>query len=332
MISSISAVTFEAFGNPRDVVQVSRLDLRDIRPHEVLVKTQMAPINPADLNVLEGTYAVLPETFPAIAGMESIGVIAAKGVSVPNTFKVGQQVIVPQLTGRWSEAYIAPHDSLIGIPPGIPTAQAAMISVNPPTAWRLLHDFAKLKPGDWLIQNAANSGVGRAVIQIAKSKQWKTINIVRRPELVEELKALGADIVVVHGPHMRQEILDQIGSAKVTLGLNATGGKILSDLVKHLAPGSTVVTYGAMAKQPFMLSNAHLIFRDIRACGFWITGWYRNAKGTDIQEMLLDLTGLMKSGKIHTPVEHVYSMQDIQAAIDHASRESRSGKVLIGIG
>lgn len=332
MISSISAVTFEAYGKPSEVVRVSRLDLPGILPNEVLIKTMMAPINPADLNILEGTYAALPESLPAIAGTESIGVITAKGVAVPNTFKVGQQVVAPLRPGRWCEAYIASHEQLIGVPPGIPPEQAAMISVNPPTAWRLLHDFAKLNPGDWVIQNAANSGVGRAVIQIAKSKKLKTVSIVRRPERVEELKALGADVVVVHNEHMNQEIREQTDGAKLRLGLNGTGGHILSDMVKQLSPGGTVVTYGAMAKKPFMLSNAQFIFRDIRACGFWITAWYRNAKGTDIQEMFLDLSGLMKSGKIHVPVEQVYPMREIQAAIEHADREGRSGKILLGIG
>ena len=72
-----------------------------------------------------------------------------------------------------------------------------MLGINPPTASLLLDEASDLKPGDWVVQNAANSGVGRSVIPIAKARGLKTINVVRRPELIPELEAIGGDLVVV---------------------------------------------------------------------------------------------------------------------------------------
>ena len=331
MIASISAATFERFGKPAEVIGINRLELPDPKPNEVLVKTRMAPINPADLNVLEGTYAVLPDSFPAVAGIESVGVIAKKGVAVPE-LKTEQMVICPLRQGTWCDAFVVPHQQLVPVPPGIPVDQAAMLSINPPTAWRMLHDFVHLKPGDWIIQNAANSAVGRHVIQIAKHKFIKTVSVVRRPELVDELKAEGGDVVVVHDENLRGKVWEATGDAKIMLGLNATGGRIMSDMVKCLAQSATLVTYGAMAKEPFRLNNGAIIFKDIRARGFWITNWYRNARGTDVKEMFSDIANLAKTGVIKTPIEARYSLADVVQAVEHAERESRSGKILLEIG
>ena len=324
------AIVFSEHGKPDEVLRLVESGLSGPTTGEVGLRMLAASINPSDLGIIGGTYGTLPP-LPAVAGLEGIAEIVEIGKEVSN-LGLGDRVRIPHGIGAWQTHLLSPAKGLVKIPRGIPTEQAATAFVNPPTALLLLQEVTNLEPGDWVIQNAANSGVGRAVIQIAKSKQLKTVSIVRRPERVEELKALGADVVVVHNEHMNREIREQTGGAKLRLGLNGTGGHILSDMVKQLSPGGTVVTYGAMARKPFMLSNAQLIFRDIRACGFWITAWYRNAKGTDIQEMFLDLSGLMKSGKIHVPVEQVYPMREIQAAIEHADREGRSGKILLGIG
>src|SRR2546425_4584369 len=72
-----------------------------------------------------------------------------------------------------------------------------MLGINPPTAALLLNESIDLRPGDWVAQNAANSGVGRSLIAIAKARGLKTINFVRRPELVPELQAVGGDLVIV---------------------------------------------------------------------------------------------------------------------------------------
>lgn len=325
-----TAVKFTRTGVPEDVVEVSRMELADLRPNQVLVRMQAAPINPADLNMLEGRYAVQPE-LPAVAGMEGIGVVAKKGVGVSG-LREGQQVIAPLRTGSWCEAYITEGTNVIPVPPGMPVDQAAMLAINPPTAWHLLHRFVRLHPGDWLIQNAANSGVGRCVIQIAAAKGLRTVSIVRRAELVDELRSLGGDVVVVDGPQLRDEVREATGGAPIRLGLNATCGPILKRMLPCVADGGTVVTYGAMAREPFILSNAHLIFRDITARGFWITGWYRNATELEVQELFAALCPMLKAGSIYCPVEARYPLFQSRDAILHASREGRSGKILFEMG
>ena len=57
--------------------------------------------------------------------------------------------------------------------------QLATMAVNPATAYRMLRDFVDLKPGDFWIQNGANSGAGEAAIQLGREWGLKSINIIR---------------------------------------------------------------------------------------------------------------------------------------------------------
>src|SRR5205814_3946929 len=136
----------------------------------------------------------------------------------------GTQVILPHEIGTWREAVTVPGNKLVAAPNEIEPEQAAMLKINPMTAWRMLHDFVKLQPGDWVIQNAANSAAGRAVIAIARELGLNTVNIVRRAEVVEELRVQGGDVVLIDGEALRDNVKESTGGAPIRLGLNAVGG------------------------------------------------------------------------------------------------------------
>jgi hypothetical protein len=74
--------------------------------------------------------------------------------------------------------------------------QLAMLRINPPAGALMLSEYVDLKPGDWVVQNAANSGVGRAVIAIGKERGIQTINLVRRDDVIPEVVAAGGDVVL----------------------------------------------------------------------------------------------------------------------------------------
>ena len=195
MSRSIRAIIYEAHGKPEEVLRLGERELSAPGPGEVVVRLKAAPINPADLNAIEGKYPVRFE-LPATPGFEGAGVIEEVGTAVRD-LAVGQQVILPYDLGTWREAAVVAADKLVVVPDEIAPAQAAMLKINPITAWRMLHDFVRLERGDWLIQNAANSAAGRAAIQIAHELGYRTVNVVRRPELIEELRAEGGDLVLL---------------------------------------------------------------------------------------------------------------------------------------
>jgi trans-2-enoyl-CoA reductase len=203
------------------------------------------------------------------------------------------------------------------------------LSVNPLTAHLLLASFADLKPGAWVIQSAANSAVGEYLIQLAKLRGFKSVNIVRRESVVAELEALGADVVVVDGPDLVERIKAATQGASISLAIDAVGGETFSRMVEVLAFGGTVVSYGALAKQPLALNPVAVIFNGIRVCGFWLQKWFEVASADDKQNALGQVIQLVASGQLKAKIDSRFAIADISAAVTRAAASGRSGKVLL---
>lgn len=326
MSKSLKAAIYETHGIPADVLRIVEQPWPVPGPDEVVVKMAAAPINPADLNAIEGKYPVRPR-LPASPGMEGAGVVVELGSAVRNLAQ-GALVILPHGLGTWREACAVAAEKLVPVPDGIEPIQAAMLKVNPITAWRMLHDFVSLQRGDWLIQNAANSGAGRAVIQIARELGYKTINIVRRPELVEELRVLGGDVVLLDGENVRDEVAAATERAPIRLALNAVGGDSAVRMAKALAPEATIVTYGAMSLQPMCIPNGMLIFKNLRFTGFWVNKWYDGATAEQREETFAPLFEMAQRGLLRIKVEKTYPLSEAQAAVAHAAQGKRGGKIV----
>jgi trans-2-enoyl-CoA reductase len=326
MSKNILAAVYERHGNPADVLRVESRPWPTPAAGEAIVKMEAAPINPADLNQIEGKYPIRAE-LPATPGFEGAGVVVDLGGNVTNVV-AGALVILPHNVGTWREAVAVKADELVVVPAGIEPVHAAMLKINPMTAWRLLHDYVDLQKGDWLIQNAANSAAGRAVIQIARELGYKTVNVVRRAELIDELRAEGGDLVLVDGENLRHEVKDATNGASIRLGLNAVGGDSALRLANCLAPGSTLVTYGAMSLQPLKIPNGLLIFKDLRFRGIWINKWYDNATKHERMEAFQSLFEMAKRGLLKTKVEKAYPLVEPKAAVSHAAQGKRSGKII----
>jgi len=324
----IHAARLTSFGQPSGSLVVSELPPVSPGGGEVLLEMLAAPINPADLNVIEGTYGDLPE-LPATIGNEGVGRIVAVGEGVSG-LQPGQMVL-PMAFGTWCSQMVVKADAVIPLPEGPDPLQAAMLTVNPATAWRMLHDFTALQPGDWVVQNAANSGVGRSVIQIARALGWRTLNVVRRASLVDDLLAAGADVVVTEETDLRKAAKSLCGGSRPRLALNAVGGPSALNIANALAPGSPVVTYGAMSKQPVKIPNGLLIFQGLKFQGFWLKRWRENAPASALRETYASLAGLLESGLLHTPVHQTYPLAAVADAVAEAARDQRSGKVLLSL-
>jgi trans-2-enoyl-CoA reductase len=326
MNKSINAAVYERHGNPADVLRIESRPWPAPAPDEALVRMRAAPINPADLNQIEGKYPVRPE-LPATPGFEGAGIVVDAGANA-STIAAGTLVILPHNLGTWRDAVAVKASELVAVPPDIDPVHAAMLKINPMTAWRLLHDYVDLKSGDWLIQNAANSAAGRAVIQIARELGFKTVNVVRREELIDELRAEGGDVVLVDGENLRDEVKMATSGAPIRLGLNAVGGGSALRLANCLAPESTMVTFGAMSLQPLKIPNGLLIFKDLRFRGIWINKWYDNATKQERMEAFQSLFEMAKRGLLKTKVEKAYPLSEAKAAVTHAAQGKRRGKII----
>ena len=326
MSKTIKAIVYERHGNPADVLQIQTQPWPKPAPDEAVVEMRAAPINPADINAIEGKYPGRREV-PAIPGFEGAGVVVEVGANV-STITKGALVILPHNIGTWREALAVKASELVAVPPEIEPVHAAMLKINPMTAWRLLHDYVDLARGDWLIQNACNSAAGRAVIQIAHELGYKTVNVVRRAELIDELRGEGGDVVLVDGEKLRDEVKDATSSAAIRLGLNSVGGDSALRLANCLGFGGTLVSFGAMSLQPLKIPTGLLIFKDLRFRGIWINKWYDDATMQERMEAFKPLFDMAKRGLLKTKVEKAYPIDNAKAAVAHASQSKRSGKII----
>src|SRR5256714_3815119 len=326
MDKSIKAIVYERHGNPPDVLQIKTEPWPTPTADEVVVEMRAAPINPADINAIEGKYPGRRDV-PAVPGFEGAGIVVDLGANV-KTIAKGALVILPHDIGTWREAVAVKASELVVVPPEIDPVQASMLKINPLTAWRLLHGYVDLARGDWIIQNAANSAAGRAVIQIARELGFKTVNVVRRAELIDELRGEGGDVVLVDSEKLRDEVKAATSGAPIRLGLNSVGGDSALRLANCLGFGGTLVSFGAMSLQPLKIPTGLLIFKDLRFRGIWINKWYDDATMQERMEAFKPLFEMAKRGRLKTKVEKAYAIDDANAAVAHASQSERSGKII----
>lgn len=297
-------------------------------PGQVLIRLRARPINPSDLFTIRGSYGTLPK-LPATPGLEGAGVIEALGDGVTQ-FQIGQQVVPLEAGGTWQEYIVADASTVLPLPPGLSDTQAAMLLVNPTTAWLMLQEVLAVQPGQWVLQNAANSAVGRFVIQLSRHYGYRTMNVVRRRELRDELLALGADEVIIETDENVVERVKALTEGKgVRYAIDSVAGESGSRLVQALGPGGTLVVLGAISRQPLTIDPGLMLFRGTTVRGWWLAHWFRTAGQEKIAQLFGTLIPLVASGTLHVPVAAEYDLADVKQAIVAAEGSDRNGKIVL---
>ncbi|NMO55711.1 zinc-dependent alcohol dehydrogenase family protein [Actinoplanes sp. TBRC 11911] len=314
------ALQYDVFG---DAVEVLKLvDLPEPGapgPGEVQVAVLYAPLNHHDLLTIAGTKKPNP-ALPAVAGNEGLGRVVATGPGVGNV-EPGDIVVLPLLLGTWRERMTAPAHGLTPLPDG-DLQQFSMLGSNTPTAGLALSEYVPLAKGDWVAQSSGNGGVGRNLIALAKARGFRTASLVRRPELVDELHAAGADVVVVDGPHAAAEIASATGNAPIRLAVEGVGGRVADELLGLLAPGGTLLRYAARDE---IDQDGSAAARGIHIDRLSVAGF---DYATKIVPVIAEAVPLIESGALRVPVEAVYGLDEIRTAIAHLKR---GGKIILRV-
>ena len=320
-------VQFDRFGPAHKVAAcVEVADPEAPASDEVIVDIAAFPINPADLLTIEGKYAIKPP-LPATPGAEAVGTISAVGSDVTDV-AVGDRVIM--LTREnWVQKRKAKATEVIKIADDGDVLQQAMLKANPATAQLMLKDYVDLKPGDWVIQDAANSGVGNSVIRLAKSMGVKTVNIVRREELIAPLTEMGADVVVVDGDDLAMRVAEAVAGADIRLGIDAIAGDTCQRLSECLGDGAKLVNYGMLSGEPCKIMPDLVVFKSIDLTGFWLAKYLNTMSRQEAEALWGELSDLVSDGSLSVSVEASYDIADIKDALEHAGREGRNGKILV---
>jgi mitochondrial enoyl-[acyl-carrier protein] reductase / trans-2-enoyl-CoA reductase len=314
------------FGAPEAVARcVEAPDAGAPAAGEIVIDVLAFPINPADLLFCRGRYQS-PVSLPATPGAECVGHIAAVGRGVTD-MRPGDLVIHLQRENWVQRRRVAAADA-IPLPTDLDLMQAAMLRINPATALCLLEDHVGLRLGDWVIQNAANSAVGRHLTALAKGRGVHTIAVVNRSDVAAELQALGADAVLQDGADLAERAQATAGGAPIRLGIDAIGGEAGRRIGDCLADGGVVVSYGALSGSDPVLSRAALM-RGVGVTGFGLSYGLARRTRAQVRELYADLAAKARDGMLRAPVEATYGIDDIKEALVHAQRRGRHGKVLV---
>ncbi|KAL1744120.1 hypothetical protein HDZ31DRAFT_82926 [Schizophyllum fasciatum] len=357
------AIVYSKNGEPPSVLRaVSYPPLDSPRAGTINVKYLLSPINPADINVIEGVYPARPAPDASlqtranepvfVGGNEGLAQVTAVGADVDGLSEGDWVVPIAPQSGTWaSSRNLAPGD-VVRVPraDGLTEAAAAMLTVNPPTAYNLLHDFVELEPGAWVVQNGANSAVGQLVVQIARARGWRTLNFVRDrdnfQELVNELKELGADAVFTYDDladkGLRETVKELTGGKPISLALNCVSGPVTSNMARYLSAKPPtkphLVSYGAMSKQPLSLPTSLFIFKDLVSCGFWQSRWYKTHSKEDKEELISKVATMGLKVPKHEIVEiggegasDEQVSQQVQDVVRRVVEGNVGGKVLLKV-
>ena len=337
--SEYFAVTYEEHGDPTKVLVGKTLqhgtDPSSLKSKQIYIRMLAAPINPADINMIQGVYPVkLP--LPLVAGFDGVAEVLSVGAGVKG-LQSGDWVVPRTISGigTWRMSAVCNEDDMWKIPNDIPLLCAATVALNSCTAYRMLTDFEHVGSGDVVIQNGANSAVGQSVIQIAAAMGIQTVNIVRdRPDidvLVNYLKHMRATHVITDDFAHSAEMKILMGTLpKPKLALNCVSGKGVADILKYVEQKSTMVTYGGMSRKPLMVPTGSFIFNDVRLRGFWMSRWTQeNSDSPERQKMWDYLCRLMWSEKLLPPIYRRVPLEHFQDGVKKAMEPYTTEKQIL---
>jgi trans-2-enoyl-CoA reductase len=327
----VKALIQTDYGDPARVLELHEDVAEPIAgTGQVVIDIEAAVVQAADARTVLGAEG-FRKKLPRTPGYEGVGRIRALGPEVDG-LEVGMRVFAPLGAGTYRERIAVDADGLNLAPEGDPV-QVALLSLSPATALLMLHDFVKLGPDDWVLQNAANSPVGRMVIQIAREQRVRVVNVVKSTPVIGELKEIGAGAVLLDSADLRDRVMAVTQGEPIRMAIDAIGGDATARLAACLEDDGLVVSYGAMSGEPCHLPAELLASRGIRLCGISPARQLARHTPEERKAVYIRIGDMLAAGRLHARVAATYELKDAIEAIRHAMQigDKRHGKVVVRV-
>lgn len=331
----MKSVQFDQFGEPTSVLQVRDVEPPQPKPGELLVRMLLSPVNPSDLMTVRGVYGKQPQ-LPCTPGYEGVGVVESSGGGLLGKMLVGKRVaLLNGINGNWQERTTVLAKQAVPLPSSLPAEQGATFFVNPTTAFAMTRRVLAVPAGDWLLQTAAASELGKMVVRLGQRFGFKTLNVVRRGQQAETLRSLGADAVVVFDPaqhsadDLRNEVRRVVGERGVRFAIDSVGGATGSAVVKCLAAGGRMLVYGTLSPEPLSFSPRDLMTPRASIAGFWLARWLPQLSLLAKLKLIRTVSRLIQDGVLTSQIGEVFPLDRVSDAVRAAEAPGRTGKVLL---
>jgi NADPH:quinone reductase-like Zn-dependent oxidoreductase len=329
----MKAIVLEQFGEPADVLRLAEVPLPEPGPGQVRVRMIASPVNPSDLLFVRGRYTIVPR-LPATPGFEGVGVVDKAGPGLLGRMVKGKRVtVINGDGGNWAEYVVIPARQARPVAADLPDEQVASFFVNPASALAMIRYVLAVPRNQWLLQSAAGSALGRMIIKLGRHDGFRTLNVVRRHSAIDELKALGGDLVIASedGP-IAAQVQFLIGPAGVKYAIDPVGGATGTEIFRSLAPEGRMIVYGTLSNEPIAIDPRLMISARRLVHGFWLGHWMREQNIPTALKLFHDIAGLIRSGVLATEVGATYPLEAIGDAVRAAEATGRHGKVLVKLG
>ncbi|GHO47386.1 zinc-dependent alcohol dehydrogenase family protein [Ktedonospora formicarum] len=328
----MKAIRFKQYGEPAKVLEVQECPLPEPGEGEVRVRILASPINPSDLLFVRGHYAGVQPHFPSPAGFEGVGIVDVLGPQVSGLVPGQRVVVINGKGGNWAEYVVVPAFSLLPVPDDISDLQAATSIINPASAILMLRHVLAIPKGEWLLQSAAGSELGRMIIRLAKHDGIRTINVVRRREAVAELEQLGADAVIVstEGP-IDEQVRQIVGPQGVKYAIDPVAGETGTRIYQALGEEGRMLVYGSLTGEPIRVgADPRFTLAGRRTLEvFWLGYWFPRLDEATRRQLVQERVSLQRAGILTTSAAQHFPLDKIGTAVTQAEATDRQGKVLL---
>ena len=322
------AAIHNTFGDPILLMHMVDTTTPDPAPGQVLVKMIMSPIHNHDLWTIRGEYGYKPDLPTAVGGSEAVGMITDVGAGVDEAL-IGQRIAVASVHGTWAEYFVAPANGVMPLPAAISDTLGAQLVAMPFSAISLLETL-NVSEGDWIVQTAANGAVGKIMAVLAKARGLNLLNLVRRPEAIAELQAMGMEHVLsTSDVGWKEQAQAIIGDAGARAAIDSVGGTVATDLTELLGDEGQLVIFGTATGTPVALNSGLMIFKHLTVKGFWASKVGPEMDPETRTRLMTELVGLALSGDLIMGDGGVYPLEEVTPAMIAAVTPGRFGKVML---
>jgi len=322
------AAIHNTFGDPIQLMHMVDTTTPDPAPGQVLVKMIMSPIHNHDLWTIRGEYGYKPDLPAAIGGSEAVGMITDVGAGVDEAL-IGQRIAVASVHGTWAEYFVAPANGVMPLPAAISDTLGAQLVAMPFSAISLFETL-NVSEGDWIVQTASNGAFGKIMAVLAKARGLNLLNLVRRPEAIAELQAMGMEHVLsTSDVGWKEQAQAIIGDAGARAAIDSVGGPVATDLTELLGDEGPLVIFGTATGTPLALNSGLMIFKHLTVKGFWALKVGAEMDPETRTRLMTELVGLALSGDLIMGDGGVYPLEEVTPAMIAAVTPGRFGKVML---
>jgi NADPH:quinone reductase-like Zn-dependent oxidoreductase len=329
-------VVYGRSGEPAQVVRVVESgEPRAPQRGQVLVRVTAFSVHPGDLAGIAGPFAG-PDGATLVPGAEATGTVEGIGPDTPvaTGVRAGARVTLFLVPGAWQDWVLAPSELVVAVPDDVPDAVAAQLMINPLTAVllrRAAERTAAIGYNGVAVQTAAGSQVARLLAVQLASRPGTHINLVRSHAGAEKLRDRMPQVPVVatSGPGWKEQVRAIAGEHPVTAAIDAVAGELAGDLLDLLAPGGTLLAYGALAAEPMRIHASSLFPKGPRIEAVTISRWPTAVSQQHRAWDIATAQTLARDAAGHLDVAATYKLNDLHAAIEHVGRPGKTGMVVV---